>query len=411
MRKTIPALFVAIASLLPLFGGNDWPQWRGPNRDGISKEKGLLQEWPKDGPKLTWKSQGLGSGYATIVTSGDKIFTSGERDGASVLIALNRPDGKYLWHTKLGDAGEMGGFEGPRSTPTADGNLVFAVSMAGDLVCVDASTGKEKWRKNYEKDFGGAAPGWGYSESPLVDGDRLVFTPGGSKGAIVALNKNTGETVWQSRDFKDPAHYSSLVPAKISGTPQYVQFTERSVVGIGAEKGDVLWRTDRRGATAVIPTPLVWDNFVYVTSGYGIGCNLFEVSKDGSKLSAKQVYANKVMVNHHGGVVRIGANIYGYSDGKGWTCQDFKTGAALWQDKQFPKGSLVYADNRLYLRAEGGKGTVVLIEASPQGFKEHGRLDQPDRKDEHTWAHPVVSDGKLYLRDADILLCYDIKQN
>jgi outer membrane protein assembly factor BamB len=159
----------------------------------------------------------------------------------------------------------------------------------------------------------------------------------------------------------------------------------------------------------VVPTPIYADGFVYVTSGYGVGCNLFKINSRDGKFSVDQVYANKVMVNHHGGVIKVGDYVYGFSDSKGWTCQDFKTGDAKWQQRdKLGKGSLVYADGRFYLRSESGRGTVALIEASPQGYREHGRFDQPDRSSENSWPHPVVAGGKLYLRDQDVLLCYNV---
>jgi outer membrane protein assembly factor BamB len=390
----------------------EWPQWRGPNRDGISEEKGLLKEWPADGPKLAWKVTGLGQGFSTVSVVGGKIFTIGDKADGSYAVALNVADGKQLWASKVGKMGApgWGGFAGPRSTPTVDGDLVFTVGQWGEMVCFNAKDGKELWRKDFIADFGAQRPEWGYSESPLVDGDNVMVTPGGKDGAIVALNKKTGALVWRSKDFSDPVHYSSLIVAEIGGVRQYIQLTEVSVAGVAAKDGALLWRAPRKGKTAVIPTPIYHDGYVYVSSGYGAGCNLFQITSEGGKFSAKEVYANKVMVDHHGGVVRLGNYIYGHSDGKGWTCQDMKSGEAKWQEKEkLGKGSIVYADDRLYLRLEEGRGTVALIEATPDGYKEHGRFDQPDRKGKNTWAHPVVAGGKLYLRDDDVLLCYDIK--
>ena len=408
------AAFLLVPVLSALAAAGDWPQWRGPNRDGISTETGLLKEWPKDGPPLAWKVRGLGSGYSTVSLVGNRIFTLGDKAEETFVIALNRADGKQVWATKLGKGGSVGwgNFEGPRSTPTVDGNLVFAIGQWGEVICLEADSGKELWRKDITSDFGSKRPEWGYAESPLVDGDQVVFTPGGPKGAIVALNKKTGELIWQSAAFKDAAHYSSLVIAEIAGIRQYVQLTDAHVVGIAPKDGKLLWRAMRRGATAVIPTPICFDDQVYVTSGYGIGCNLFKVTKSSDgELTAEQVYANKVMANHHGGVIKLGDYVYGHSDGKGWTCQELKTGNAAWQEKgPAPgKGSIAYADGHFYLRAEDGKGTVALIEATPDGYKEHGRFNQPERSDKNSWAHPVIAGGKLYLRDQDLLLCYDIK--
>jgi outer membrane protein assembly factor BamB len=405
------ALVLGFCSL-PVFLGaapGDWPQWRGPNRDDISSETGLLQDWPPSGPLLVWKATGLGEGYSTVSVLGQRIFTIGEKGNASLVTALQAADGQSVWTAKLGKPGAPGGYGGPRSTPTVDGDLLYAVGQWGEMVCLETATGKEHWRKDFTKDFGGIRPGWGFAESPLVDGDKVIITPGGSQGSIVALNKDTGALAWRSKEFTEPPQYASLITAEIGGIRQYIQLTAGSVVGIAAADGKLLWRAPRRGDVAVIPTPIYHDGYVYVTSGYGVGCNLFRITESGGNFSAKEVYSNKVMVNHHGGAVLVGDSVYGHSDSKGWTCQDFKTGRAQWQDKdKLGKGSLTYADGRLYLRQEDKPGTVALIEASPAGYKEHGRFDPPARSDKESWPHPVISHGRLYLRDQDVLLCYDV---
>jgi outer membrane protein assembly factor BamB len=407
----LPALVFLLANF-PAFGASDWPQFRGPNRDGLSAETGLLKQWPAAGPPLAWKATGLGHGYSTVSVLGDRVFTIGEKGESNFVIALNAADGKPAWTAKLGKSGApgWGGFEGPRATPTVDGDLLYALGQYGELACLETATGKERWRKNLTTDFGGSLPEWGFSESPLVDGEKVVVTPGGPKGALVALDKKTGAPIWQSHDFTDPAQYSSIIAAQIGGVRQYIQMTMANVVGIAASDGKLLWRAPRKGSTAVIPTPIFSDGFVYVSSSYGIGCNLFKITANAGKFSAAQVYANKVMANHHGGVIKVGNFLYGHSEGKGWTCQDFKTGEAKWQNKEkVGKGSLVYADGHLYLRQEDKPGTAALIEASPNGYKEHGRFNPPDASDKKTWPHPVVAGGKLYLRDQEVLLCYDVK--
>jgi outer membrane protein assembly factor BamB len=324
-------------------------------------------------------------------------------------VALEEASGKLIWTTKVGKPG--GGPPGPRGTPTVSGDCVYVLGQFGDLVCLQVGTGKEIWRKNFERDYGGRCGGWNYTESPLVDGDQVVCTPGSAQGSMVALNKKTGQLVWQSKDLTDPAEYSSPLVEQIGGVRQYIQFTGVNVVGVEAATGKLLWRAPRHGETATVPTPIFHDNQVYVTSGYGIGCNLFQITKTGSEFQAKQSYANKVMVNHHGGVVRVGEYLYGYSDGKGWVCQEFQTGKLVWTDKGVGKGSLTCADGHLYMRSEEGKGSIALVEATPNGYKEKGRFDQPDRSSENSWPHPVISGGKLYLRDQDALFCYDVKQN
>jgi outer membrane protein assembly factor BamB len=410
-RGAVGARFLLFLAGAILAARADWPQFRGPNRDDLSPDTGLVQQLPTNGPPLVWKATGLGAGYSSPSIVGYRIYTIGENSVASLVIALNAADGKQVWTAKLGKTGAPGmpEFEGPRSTPTVSGDLLVAVGQWGDLVCLEASTGKELWRKDYTKDFGGKRPSWGYAESPLIDGDKVIITPGGAAGSVVALNKKTGALLWRSSGFTESPHYSSPIIADVGGVRQYIQLTAESVVGVAAADGKLLWRAPRPGRVAVIPTPIYSDGFVYVTSGYGVGCNLFKVSAAGGRFTAEEVYANKVMANHHGGVIKYGDFVYGYSEGKGWTCQDFKSGEAKWEEKEkFGKGSIGYADGHFYLRSED-KGTIALIDASPDGYQERGRFEQPSRSKCKAWPHPVISDSRLYLRDQDVLLCYDIK--
>jgi outer membrane protein assembly factor BamB len=408
MNPLFSSMLVVSWTCLSLAAG-DWPQWRGPNRDDVSTEKGLLNQWATGGPPLKWKATGLGAGHAGISVAAGRLFTMGEKGDSSFAVALEEASGKLIWTTKVGKPG--GGPPGPRSTPTVSGDCVYVLGQFGDLVCLQVGTGKEIWRKNFERDYGGRCGGWNYTESPLVDGDQVVCTPGSTQGSMVALNKRTGQLVWQGKDLTDPAEYSSPLVEQIGGVRQYIQLTGVNVVGVEAATGKLLWRAPRHGETATVPTPIFHENQVYVTSGYGVGCNLFQITKTGSEFEAKESYANKVMVNHHGGVVRVGEYLYGYSDGKGWVCQEFLTGKLVWTDKGVGKGSLTCADGYLYMRSEEGKGSIALVEATPKGYREKGRFDQPDRSSENSWPHPVISGGKLYLRDQDALFCYDVKQN
>ena len=409
MKHSLIKAFGILILAVCVCNAADWDQWRGPDRDGCSPETGLLKQWPENGPELAWKATGLGTGYSGVSISGDKIFTMGDKGGDCYAIALSLNGGKELWSTKVGKAGSpgWGNFEGPRSSPTVDDGLIYVIGQYGELVCLKASDGEKVWSKHLIDDFGGRLPEWGYSESVLIDGDKLLCTPGGGKGAIAALNKKTGDTIWQTAEFKDVAHYSSIICAEIAGVKQYIQLTPDSVVGVATD-GKVLWRAGRKGRTAVIPTPVVKGNKVYVTSGYGVGCNLFEVSKAGNDFSAKEIYSNKTIANQHGGAVLVGDYVYGYCDAKGWTCQEFDSGKIMWSEKrQIGKGSIAYADGCLYLRAEQ-KGAVGIIEATAEGYKETGKFIQPDFGRPQTWPHPVISGKKLYLRDQDQLLCYDI---
>ena len=388
--------------------GLDWPQWRGPDRSDVSQETGLLKTWPASGPKRVWLFENAGNGYSGPAIVNGKFFTLGTRDGNEILLVLDAQTGKELWTAKLGAVLDNDWGDGPRGTPTVDGDLVYALSGPGNLVCVTANDGKILWQTTMAS-LGGKKPNWGYSESVLVDGPLVLCTPGGAKGALAALDKMTGKVRWQSKEFTDPAHYSSIVPARINDTAQYVQRTEKSIAGIAASDGKLLWQTSFPGRTAVIPTPIVRGNEVYITAGYGSGSKLVRIGP-GNEVST--VYENKVMKNHHGGVVLIGDYLYGHGDPT-WVCQNFKTGEAMWNHRGFGKGAIGAADGMLYCLEEGS-GTVALVEASPKAWVEHGRFKlTPETKIRSSrgriWTHPVISNGKLYLRDQDLIYCYDVQ--
>ena len=424
MKNIIAGTFLSLLAV-PLLGagrapGSDWNQWRGPNRDGHSADTGLLKEWPAGGPPLAWKIDNLGGGLSSVSLSDGKIYTMGETGNSFNLIALNAADGKTLWSSKVEDIVEKKlknerDYPGPRATPSVDGPLVITLGAYGNLVCFTAVDGKETWRKNLESDFGGKCPVWGYAESPLIDGDNVVCIPGGSKGAVVALNKKTGATVWQCSEIKDEAAYTSLVPTEVGGKKQYLLMTFETLAGIAPDTGKVLWKTARKGKIAVIPDPIQKDGIVFTSSGYGVGSKIFKVNGD----SAEEIYSDekalagkenegKRSANHHGGMVLIGDYLYGTNE-KNLRCIELKTGKVVWENKCVGKGSIMFADGNLIVRSQDGKGTIALVEANPESYKEHGRFDQPDRSKKNSWPHPVVSGGKLYIRDMDVLLCYDVK--
>ncbi len=406
----IPLLFLALVSCVSSSLGADWPQWRGPHRDDLSTETGLLKEWPPEGPKRLWLYSDAGNGYSGPAIVDGKFLTLGTRDGKEILLSLDAVTGKELWATPMSDILNNGYGVGPRSTPTVDGDRIYALTGTGTLACLNFADGKIQWQKTMSE-LGGKIPGWGYTESPLVDGKQVVVTPGSSKGAMAALDKLSGAVIWQSKDFTDDAHYSSIVPATINGEPQYVQLTMKHVVGISPKDGALLWQQDFPGKTAVIPTPIVKGNQVYVTASYNAGCVSVRI-EPGNKVS--EVYANKVMRNHHGGVILYEDHVYGYDDDSSWTCQDFATGDAVWTEKsKLGKGAIAYADGHFYCLEEGS-GTVVLIEASTAGWSEKGRFKLDPQtairsRQGHIWTHPVIANGRLYLRDQDQIYCYVVK--
>jgi outer membrane protein assembly factor BamB len=399
----------------------DWPQWQGPDRTAVSKETGLLKEWPKGGPPLAWKVKGLGGGYSAPSVAAGRIFGMSNRGNEEVVWALAEPDGKELWATRLGGAfggqSRPQGKEGPGCTPTIDGDLAYALGMGGDLVCLRVGDGKVVWRKSLTADFGGTAPTWSYRESPLVDGDKLIVTPGGREATLVALNKKTGEVIWKARvPGGDAAAYSSAIAIDAGGQRQYVQLLRGGLVGVAAEDGKFLWRYDhpanRMGIN--ISTPLYHDGQVFAASAYNTGGGLAKLSKDGKGgVKAEEVYFTRAMQNHHGGMILLDGYLYGASGGNegGYlACLDFKTGKVMWDERGrrgVKKGSVAFADGRIYYRQEDG--TMILFEPSPKEYLQRGRFEQPDRSSQPAWPHPVVANGKLYLRDQDVLLCYDVK--
>ncbi|MCF7849264.1 MAG: PQQ-like beta-propeller repeat protein [Kiritimatiellales bacterium] len=395
-------VFVSVSAI-----AGDWPQWRGVNRDGYSTDTGLSNKWPSSGPKLVWKIKTIGEGFSTPSVANGKIYVMGDKDGACRVFALKESDGKILWDTKVGEPGGHKKYPGPRSTPTVDGNVIYSLTQNGDLYCLAAKDGKVVWQKNLGDDFGGKMmSGWKWSESVLIDGDKLLCTPGGTEGTVIALNKKTGKKIWRCKDLTDPASYSSIMNWNHGGVPQYVQFTSKSVAGIDAKTGKLLWRGDRPGKTAIVTTPVMKDDMVFVTSAYNIGCNMFKVDVSGATFSTKEVYANKDLQSHHGGVVLVGDHVYGTSK-KTLVCMDIATGKVVWEDDSVGKGAIAYADGMLVVRGEKD-GAVALVKAEPGKYQELGRFDQPDRSDHKAWPHPVIANGRLYLRDQDLLLCYDL---
>lgn len=584
----------------------DWPQWRGPQRDGISQSKGLLKEWPKEGPKLAWQVDNVGVGYSSLAVQGDRIYTLGDLDGVEHVLALSASDGKRLWAVQPGPAASLlelrvaeefkqldrnqdgqvderealerfgwefnrfdrpvegeaarrladrsaalfkqldkdadgkmslaeagnalrdrferadledkaaspeklasdrtaalvqaadkdsdgritrqesrgtpldrifgradekdpatnkgddvltvaeiekyfaksepgrdgvltaaelaeffqrekpagdgqlnlaelrayyGGYrngmgDGPRGTPTIDGDRLYVEGGNGDVACLDSRNGQTLWHASLTKGFGGSVPGWGYSESPLIVDNMVIVTPGGKQGTLVALDKLTGAKIWHSEGLDEPAHYASPLVAQIAGTRQIVQFGSRSVFGVSPDDGKLLWKyASPANGTANCCMPVVDEDLVFASSSYGVGGGLARITGGGKSLNAEEVYFEKKMACHHGGIVKIGE--YMYSNGGGaLMCMHFKTGKIAWQNRSVGKGSLIYADGMLYVFSEGHE--VALVEANPEAYHEHGRF-KINGHGRPSWAHPVLAGGRLYLRDQEWLGAYEVR--
>lgn len=391
---------------------DDWPQWRGPQRNGISAETDLLSQWPKDGPSLLWHAKDIGDGYSTPSVVGSTLYViSNEGMDDEYVQALSTKDARQIWRTRIGKVGVNRGpqYPGSRSTPTVDGAAIYVLGSDGDLACLETESGEIRWTKNV-RDFGGKPGAWAYSESPLVDGDKVVCTPGGSEATLLALDKNNGDVVWKSAVPEgDAAAYASIIVVDAAGVKQYVQFLAKGLVGVEAESGKFLWRYDHTatGSPANIPTPVAGGDMVYSSAGRS-GGGLVKLTADGDAVNAEEVYFEAKAPKAIGGAVLVGDYLYGTNTG-GLMCLEFATGKILWEDRSVGAGSLCVADGRLYVHGENDE--VALVEVSPEAYSEKGKFtlpDQPDRGRAKAWAYPVIANGKLYIRDKTSLWCYDV---
>jgi len=383
----------------------DWPQWQGPDRTGVSKETGLLKQWPASGPAVVWTANGLGNGYGSMAVAGDRVFLQGGRARSSTVIALNRADGKEVWSKALGATENNDQGPGPRGTPTVDGDRLYVLTEAGDLHCLKTD-GTAVWHRNILSDFNGRQLRWLISESPLIDGDAVIVSPGGSDTGMVKLDKMTGKTLWTSKGFSDQAGYSSTIVADIGGVRTYMRLTSEAGVGVRASDGKLMWHYTRAANNiANITTPVFFDNKVFYTSAYDTGGGLLALTPQNGEVAAKEIYFTREMKNHHGGVILVDGYLYGFNDSI-LTCLDFATGKLMWRDRSVGKGSVTYADGNLYIQGENN--VFGLAEASPSGYHEKGRFRIVE-KGLPSWPHPVISNGRLYVRNQDTLTVYDIK--
>lgn len=399
---------------------SDWPQWRGPERNGISQERGLLKQWPAEGPKLLWQVNDIGDGYSTPAVVGTRLYLMSNRGMENEFVqALSTQDGKPIWTTRVGNVGNPNQnppYAKARSTPTIDGDFIYALGSDGDLACLEAKSGKIRWQKNIRQEFGGQPGEWAYAESPLVDGDLVVVTPGGAQATMAALNKRTGATIWKSAiPGGDPAGYASAIVVQGGGRKQYVQLLSKGIVGVDAKTGQFLWRyKEAAKGPAQYFTPVARDGYVY-GGALGVGGGLVRLKSDRSGVAAEQVYFERGLPNGIGGAVLVGDYLYGTEAGQKLVAAEFTTGKVKWQADNVGWASVAYADGRLYLH--GVNGDLVLVEATPEAFRERGRFTppaQPKHKQvgpypEMSFAYPVIANGRLYIRDLGTLWAYDIK--
>lgn len=399
---------------------DDWPQWRGPARNGTSPESGLLKQWPAGGPKLLWQINDIGDGYSTPVVVGNRIYLMSNRDMENEFVAaLSTQDGKVIWTTRVGNVGNPNQnppYPKARSTPTVDGNFIYALGSDGDIACLEAKSGKIRWSKNIRKEFGGTPGEWAYAESPLVDGDVVVVTPGGAEATMVALNKKTGALVWKSAvPGGEPAGYASAIVVQAGGRKQYVQLLSKGIVGVDAKTGQFLWRyAEAAKGPAQYFTPVARGEYVY-GGALGVGGGLVRLRPEGSGVAAEQVYFIRGLPNGIGGAVLIGDHLYGTEVTQQLVAVEFTTGKVKWKSENFGWASVAAADGHLYFHFINGD--MALVEASPEAFREKGRFtppNQPKKKQigqfpEGAFAYPVIANGRLYIRDLGTLWAYDIK--
>ena len=418
IRFPLVAVGVVFACSATSSRANDWPQWRGPDRTGVSKETGLLKTWPKDGPAKLWTAKDCGGGFSSIAVAKGVIYGTGSKNGKNHLWAKKESDGSPIWSTPFADEGGE-----PNSTPVVANGKVYAVTTEGTLGCLDAKTGKLVWSKSFTQDLGGRMmSGWGYSESPLIDGDKLICTPGGDSCAVAALKADTGEVIWKAAvKNADGAGYASPIKATVGGVPMYITLLGKSggTVAVHADTGKLLWQyTKVSNGTANIPTVVTRGDLVWCSTGYGDGGSALLKMKangrDAVSITEVKHYDSSELQNHHGGMILVGDYIYfGNAHNSGHpACVEFKTGEIKWKEERAAargggSAAVVYADGMLYFRYQNG--VVALIEANKDELKVAASFREADRSGRECWAHPVIANGKLYLRDQDRLTCYDVK--
>lgn len=391
--------------------GEDWPQFRGLHRDGKSSERGLIKQWPADGPRLLWSSAGLGRGYSSAAVAGGMIFTTGMvgEKNEGILSALDL-DGKIQWQTHYGpEWGQMN--PGSRSTPTIEADRVYELSGVGRLFCLDFKTGAIRWSRDLPKEFNGEAPRCGYAEAPLIYNDKVICTPGGRDASLVALDKLSGKTIWSSAGFSDQSAYCSPILVERGGDKLVITITSRHVVGVDAKTGKVFWAEpfdtnaeDPNHAVTPVASARDADGRLYITSGHRDGGQMFEMSEDGRHVAPR--WSDSVLNTNHGGLVLVDGHIYGASSKGKWVCLELATGRVRYEASGVGEGSVAYADGMLY--CYGQNGNVGLVRATPEAYEIISRFKVTQGSGPH-WAHPTISGGRLYIRHGEVLMAYGLK--
>ncbi len=405
---------LTFALAAPLISGfalaADSPQFRGPDRNGVFKETGLLEAWPEDGLEELWSLEGLGQGYASVSVANNSIYTTGMTDFVGSVFAFDL-NGKPKWKTEYGKEHHGSGYPGSRSTPTVDGDRVYVISGAGRVVCLDAATGSVKWAVETLERFGKGKspddliPRWSISESVLIDGDNLICTPGAPNATLVALNKHNGETVWTTKDLSELSGYCSAKMFDNGKLRQIITMTGKSMVGVDPANGNLLWRQSYPASWDIHAiSPIFHGNLIYVSDGYRHGGKAFELAADGKSVRLK--WEEPTLDAHHGGVVAVDGHIYGAANNGKWICINFNSGKVTDSIDAVGKGSVIYADGLLY--GYGEKGKLGIIKASPTGMELVNSFKVEKGNGPH-WGHPVISNGVLYIRHGDALMAYSIK--
>ncbi len=399
MKKVLRASLVTALVLTTSLASAESPQFRGPDRSGIYPASGLLQSWPEGGPELLWSASGLGEGYASVSIADGRLYTTGAEGGKGSVAAYDL-DGRQLWKTEYGTVHNGQGYPGTRTTPTYDDGMLYILSSNGLAVALDAATGEIAW----QKDLAIRNITWGITESPLVVDDKVVFTPGGAVGTMVAFDKKSGDEIWVVTDPNEPSGYCSPVLFGDGERRQIITLTKGHMFGVDPETGRTLWKhryPARYGIHAVSPV-FDGDSF-YVSDGYGQGGKMFQLAADGEGVTVR--WEEPSLDVHHGGAVLVDGRIYGAASNGTWSVLDAASGEVLASERRLGKGSLVYADGRVYGYVEGGE--VLLVDPDPADFEVVGRLKVDQGRGQH-WAHPVISDGVLYVRHGDALMAYDV---